>query len=109
MNISKDEKRKLLRMAYANGYQYFKHSVIEVEDMEHLSVLCSETHGNNSLSATYWEIEDHFGFERGKHDWDNFGIYGIIEDSSVCFEAGAKDALENKEYNPDRVSHMWDR
>ena len=49
MNISKDEKRKLLRMAYSNGYQYFKHSVIELEDMEHLSVLCSDTHGNNSL------------------------------------------------------------
>jgi len=109
MNISKDEKRKLLRMAYEKGYCYFDYSHIDIEDMEHLSVLCSETHGNNSLSATYCEIEDHFGFVRGKHDWDNFGIYGIIEDSSSCYEAGAKDALENKEYNPSRISHMWDR
>ena len=108
MNISKDEKRKLLRMAYSNGYQYFKHSVIELEDMEHLRVLCSDTHGNNSLPATYCKIEDHFGFERGKHDWDNFGIFGIIEDSSSCYEAGAKDALIGKEFNPDRISHMWD-
>jgi len=108
MNISKDKKRKLLRMAYANGYQYFKHSVIELEDMEHLSMLVGDSRGNNSLSQTYREIEDHFGFQRSKHDWDNFGIYGIIEDSSSCYEAGAKDALENKEYNPNSISHMWD-
>ena len=108
VDIKQKEREKLLRKSYANGYQYFEHSHIELEDMEHLSVLCSDSHGNYSLKHTFWDIEDYFGFKRGKHDWDNFGIYGIIEDSSSCYESGAKDAIENKEFNPERISHMWE-
>ena len=109
MDISQNEREKLLRMAYENGYQYFNYSgsTIEIENNEHLSMLVDETFGNNSLSQTLRQIEDHFGFEP-KHDWDNFGIYGIIEDASVCYECGARDALEDNECNPGRISHMWD-
>jgi len=108
MDISQETRKMLLRMAYESGYSYFKNSHIELEDNEHLSILCSESYGNNSLSNVYHSIEDHFGFESGKHDWDNFGIYGIIEDSYVCYESGARDALEDNECNPERISHMWD-
>lgn len=93
-------------MAYENGYKYFEYSLMELEDMEHLSMLCGESYGNNSLSQTFNQIEDHFGFERGKHDWDNFGIYGIIEDSSVAYEKGAKDSLEGKEFDPDSINFL---
>jgi len=110
MDIPQEKRKELLVMAYENGYTYFDYSnsTIEIEDMEHLSILVGETFGNNSLSQTYNQIEDEFGFETHKHDWDNFGIYGIIEDSYVCYEKGARDAIENKEHNPDSVSHMWD-
>ena len=108
VDIKQKEREKLLKMAYENGYEYFDYSHIELEDMEHLSILTGESYGNNSLSQTYNKIEDHFNFERGKHDWDNFGIYGIIEDSNACYEKGALDAIENNEYNPDSISHMWE-
>lgn len=108
MDISQETREKLLRMAYNNGFNYFKNSVIELEDNEHLRMLVCDSYGNNSESHTFTQIENHFGFEKGKHDWDNFGIYGIIEDASVCYEAGARDALEDNEQNPDRISHMWD-
>jgi len=109
IEITKSEREKLLKQAYKNGYNYFQYVwVEEIEDNEHLSMLVNETTGNNSLNQTYRQIEDYFGFERGKHDWNNFGIYGIIEDSWVCYEKGAKDAIEEKECNPDTVSHMWD-
>ena len=108
MDISKRARKMLLRMAYKSGYSYFENSHIELEDNEHLSILCGESYGNDSLSSVFNRIEDYFGFERGKHDWDNFGIYGIIEDASVCYECGARDALEDNEHNPDRISHMWD-
>ena len=107
VEISQEKRKELLKMAYDNGYSYFDYSHIELEDIEHLSILTSESYGNNSLSQTYNKIENTFGFERGKHDWDNFGIYGIIEDSNVCYEKGALDAIENNEYNPDSISHMW--
>jgi len=108
MDISQEKRKELLVMAYKNGYSYFEYSTIEIQDNEHLSILCGDSFGSNSLKQTYLQIEDEFGFERGKHDWDNFGIYGIIEDASVCYEKGARDALGNKEHNPDSVSHMWD-
>jgi len=108
MDISQETREKLLRMAYESGYSYFQYTFADIESIQDLSVICNGTHGNNSLSSVFHQIEDHFGFERGKHDWDNFGIYGIIEDASVCYESGARDALEDNEQNPDRISHMWD-
>ena len=108
MEIDQNEREKLLRMAYDSGYTYFKYSFADIESIENLSVICNETHGNNSLSNVYHSIEDHFGFDPEVNGWDSFGIYGIIEDASVCYECGARDALEDNEHNPERISHMWD-
>lgn len=107
MNISKETKEKLLRMAYNNGYSEFEYSHINMDNIDEQDFYCI-VHESGGYSQTFDQIENHFGFERGKHDWDNFGIYGIIEDSSVCYEAGARDALEDNEQNPERISHMWD-
>jgi len=108
IEVTKSERKELLQKAYENGYNYFQYSLANIEEIENFHVVISETHGDNSLSQTYRHIEDYFGFERGKNDWDNYGIYGIIEDSCVCYEKGAKDALEGKEFNPKSVKHMWD-
>jgi len=107
VEISQEKRKELLKMAYKNGYSNFEYSHIDIDNIDNQDLYCI-IHESSGYEQTFWEIEDTFGFERGKHDWDNFGIYGIIEDSSVCYEKGAKDAIENKEYNPDSISHMWD-
>jgi hypothetical protein len=106
MDISQETREKLLRMAYENGYNAFEYSHIDMDNLDDQDFYCI-VRETSEYSQTFNQVENHFGFEKGKHDWDNFGIYGIIEDSSVCFEAGARDALEDNEFNPSRVSHMW--
>jgi hypothetical protein len=106
-DITQEEREKFCKMAYEYGYTYFDHTFAEYETMEDISVLCDETSGNYSESKIIRHVEEYYGFERGKHDWDIFGIYGIIEDIGVCYEKGCKDALDNEEYNVESIKHMW--
>jgi hypothetical protein len=94
-------------MAYEKGYEAFEYSHIDMDNIDNEDFYCI-VHESSEYQKVFYKVENYFGFERGKHDWDNFGIYGIIEDSSVCYEAGARDAIENNEFNPLGVSHMWD-
>lgn len=104
---TQDDREQFCKQGYICGYNYFHHSFADYDNDEDISVLCNETRGNFSQSDIIRDIEEHFNFERGKHDWDNFGIYGLIEDVIVCYESGAKDALDKEEKNPERISHMW--
>lgn len=105
MTYTQEDLTEWCKEAYERGFTSFEFSHVPNNlDPESVRVMINE---DSEYKKLFWDIEDSFGFERGKHDWDNFGIYGLIEDCSVCFEAGANDALENKEYNPQRVSHMW--
>jgi hypothetical protein len=106
-DITQEEREKFCKMAYEYGYTYFDHTFADYETQEDISVMCDDTFGNNSESEIIHKVESYYGFERGKHDWDNYGIYGIIEDIVVCYEKGCKDALDNSEFNPDSVSHFW--
>lgn len=108
VNVTQEEREKFCKMAYEYGYTYFNHTLADYETNEDISVMCDESSGKNSLSAIIRKVENHYGFEKGKHDWDFFGIYGIIEDIVVCYEVGAKDALDNEEYNSEKINHMWD-
>jgi len=107
IDITQEEREKFCKQAYEYGYTYFENSYAEYETQEDISVMCDESYGSYSESEIIRKAENHFGFERGKHDWDNFGIYGLIEDIVVCYEAGVRDVLDSKEYNPEGINHMW--
>lgn len=107
-DITAKEREKFCKMAYEYAFTYFDNTFADYETQEDISVLCDKTHGNYSESKIIRKVEDYYSFERGKHDWDIFGIYGIIEDIVVCYESGCKDALDNENYNVERISHMWD-
>jgi hypothetical protein len=107
-DITQEEREKFCKLAYEYGHRYFKNSFAEYETQEGILVLSEDSYGKHSKSEIIRIVEDYYGFEIGKHDWDNFGIYGLIEDIVICYEAGAKDGLDNNEPNPERISHMWE-
>jgi len=108
IEITPQEREQFCKMAYTYGYEYFGESYIEYDSMEEIRILCDESRNKKSKKAIIRKVEDYFGFEREIHDWDNFGIFGLIEDITVCYEAGARNGLDDENYNPERISHMWE-
>lgn len=123
---NKPDKSELVQMAYGMGYQCYEHTFSEYADMlqesdnpEELWLngnddtypICDMARGScgkNSYQRMIWNIENKLGFNSEKEDWDNAGIYGIIEDCSVSWESGAFDALMDKDYNPERLPFIED-
>jgi len=103
-SMTKNDRKTLLKLAYEKGYKHYdpKVTMDEIPDGR-----LKQTHGPNSWSEAVSEIEDRLGFDSQNEDWGNQGIYGIIEDSSVSYKAGARDAINNYDHNPDRLSYMW--
>jgi hypothetical protein len=120
-NIDKSE---LLNKAYTMGYECYEHSYTQWgkmlqksenpselwlngnEDTYPISDLAKEGQSKNSHQGMIWEVEDKLNFDRETQDWDNEGIYGIIEDCSSAWDSGAYDALLERDYNPDSVLHL---
>lgn len=107
--VTQEDKKYWCKKAYEKGYVAFEHMSVSDYDTEKITpdVRCS-VNESQEYQRIIWDLEDSFNFERDKHDWDNFGIYGIVEDVSVSFESGAYDTLKNKEYNVENISHMWE-
>lgn len=110
-NVTNTERKEWINKAYERGFSAFEYSNpshldLDPENLpnEAFSVMCSES---NEYKRLLRDIEDFFNFERGKHDWDNFGIYPLIEDCTSAYQAGALDGLRDQ-YNPDNVSHFYE-
>lgn len=97
MTENEPNKEQLLRKAYENGYKYYEYTNGDIKRQLILS-----GSGTNSWKQTVWYLEDKLNI--GKYDdWDNQGVYHIFEDCSIAYEQGAKDGLNNEEFNPDSI------
>ena len=101
--MSDHNKQELLQLAYENGYNYYEWTSINPDEY-HRDTLLSGS-GKHSWKNTVWELEDRLNV--GEYDdWDQMGVYHIFEDSSVAYEKGAKDALENEDFAPDSINFL---
>lgn len=58
---------------------------------------------SQDYKSIMWDTEDALGGE--ENAWQNH--YGVIEDVSAAFDAGALHALLNKGCYPSEISHLW--
>lgn len=119
------DKKELVEMAYTMGFNCFEHTYSEWadilqeandptevwgngnEDIGPISDLAREGQHTNSYQQMIWSVEDRLGFDPETQDWDNAGVYGTIEDCAVAWDSGAFDSLMDKDYNPDKVNHLY--
>ncbi len=115
------DKNELMITAYEMGYEFCKYSFYQAkktlqnsedpneiwmngtENSYPISDMVKESQSPNSHTDMIRTIENELDFNPETQDWDNEGIYGIIENASVSWEAGAYDALLEREFNPSRV------
>lgn len=122
--ITQEDRKELIEQAYTMGYECYEYTWTEWgemlqesdnprelwangnEDTYPICELACEGQGKNSQQRAFWAVEDHY--DLGDNEgWDSAGIYGVIEDVSVAWEAGAYDALLEKDYDLERVEHLY--
>lgn len=73
-----------------------------IDDYPVSDIVKENTVASTSYNRMIDSVEQELGLDMHQ-DWDNAGVYGIIEDCAVSWDAGAYAGLMNNEYNPDEV------
>ena len=111
---------ELYRLAYEYGYTHCDHAYYNIREKLANSDMPAELWQNGSREeyplsdivregrATYSynrmidTVENKLGIGP-KDDWDAAGVYGIIEDCAMAWEAAAYHSLNDRPYDPESV------
>lgn len=117
--------REAIRSAYAHGFESFDHSNAELIDvardlkdemgwrdaaheMANRGDFQAFISGGQANRELWWAIDDFYAEHATAEEYEQLKREAAVaEDIDSAFEAGAYDAILDREYDPDRVSHLY--